>query len=315
MLFGVVVITFGLMSLVPGDPAVVLLGENATPEAVRDLRRELGLDRPVVVRLVSYVSGVLQGDLGTSIFQRQPVRDLIAARLPATAELAMAALVVATLLGGALGVAAALRRGSAVDTASMIAAQVGVAMPVFWLGILLMAWLSVSWGWFPAVGRGAPLLASALSGDLSRLSDALAHLALPALTLGLHHAAVTSRLVRGSMLETLSENYVLAARARGLASRRVVLGYALRNALVPVVSVLGGRFGTLLGSSVLTETVFGWPGLGQLAVTAISQRDLPLVQGVVIVFALMFLLLNLMVDLMYGALDPRIRIAGGEERA
>ncbi len=292
-LLGVAVVVSALLRLVPGDPAVVFLGENATPQAVAELRRSLGLDVPWPAQLLRYLSGIPTGDLGRSLFQREPVSKLIAERIPATLELALAALVIGVAVGGILGVVSALKKGSLVDLAVMIFAQVGVSVPVFWLGILLTALFAVHWGLFPAVGRGS-----------------LAHLFLPALTLGLGLAAVASRLVRASLIETLHEDYVRGARARGLPDWRVT-AHALRNALLPVMSVLGVRFGALLGGSVLTESVFGWPGLGSLAVTAISQRDFPLVQGIVLVFASMFLLLHLAVDLAYGVLDPRIRVEAG----
>lgn len=314
MLLGVVVVVFALMHLVPGDPATVFLGENATPQAVSQLRHQLGLDRPWPVQLGSYVAGLARGDLGRSIFQRAPVAKIIAARLPATVELALASLLIATLLGTSLGVLAASKRGSLADLGIMLFAQLGVSVPVFWLAILLTALFAVRLDWFPSVGRGEPLLSAiglAATGRPQPLFDSLSHLFLPALALGWNTTAVLSRLVRSSLLDTLGEDYVRAARAKGLPERTVVWSYALRNALVPILSVLGVRFGVLLGGAVLTESIFGWPGLGRLAVTAISQRDIPLVQGIVLVFALMFLLLNLTVDLFYGALDPRIRMEAG----
>jgi peptide/nickel transport system permease protein len=292
-LLGVAVVVSALLRLVPGDPAVVFLGENATPENVAELRHALGLDLPWPVQLARYLEGIPAGNLGVSLFQRAPVSELIAERLPATLELALAALLFGVALGGVLGVISALKRGSLADLAVMVFAQLGVSMPVFWLGILLSALFAVHWGLFPAVGRGS-----------------LAHLILPALTLGLGLASIASRLVRASLLDTLHEAYVRGARARGLPPFRVT-AHALRNALLPVVSVLGVRFGTLLGGSVLTESVFGWPGLGTLAVSAISQRDFPLVQGIVLVFATIFLALHLALDLVYGVLDPRIRIEAG----
>jgi peptide/nickel transport system permease protein len=272
---------------------VVFLGENATPSAVAELRQALGLDLPWPLQLARYLSGIPRGDLGVSLFQREPVSELIVGRLGATLELALSALVFGVVAGFFLGIVSALKRGSLADLAVMVFAQLGVSIPVFYLGILLSALFAVRWNWFPAVGRGT-----------------LGHLVLPALTLGLGLAAIASRLVRASLLESLHEVYVRGARARGLPDRKVI-AHALRNALLPVVSVLGVRFGVLLGGSVLTESVFGWPGLGSLAVTAISQRDFPLVQGIVLVFASMFLLLHLAVDLAYGVLDPRIRIEGG----
>ena len=297
-LLGVTLVVAALLRLVPGDPAVVFLGENATPASVAELRHALGLDLPWPAQLARYLGGIARGDLGTSLFQREPVSALIAERLPATLELALAALFIGVGGGLALGVVSALKRGSLLDLAALVFAQLGVSVPVFYLGILLSALFAVHWGIFPAVGRGS-----------------FAHIVLPAVTLGLGLAAVASRLVRASLLDTLQDAYVRSARARGLPGRAVV-AHAFRNALLPVLSVLGVRFGILLGGSVLTENIFGWPGLGSLAVTAISQRDFPLVQGIVLVFASIFLFLHLVVDLAYGVLDPRIRIdAGGASSA
>ncbi len=310
-LLGIVVIVFGLMQIVPGDPAAVLLGEQATPEAIAEVRAALGLDRPLLVQLGSYLGGFFRGDLGDSFFQNEPVTRAIGNRLGATIELAVAALVFAIVVGLVLGVLAAMRQGSIVDVVSMLFAQLGVSMPVFWLGILLTFWFAVELGWLPAIGRGEPIISAigaAFSGRPGVLADSLSHLTLPAIALGLNSAAVISRLVRSSMLETLKEDYIRTAYAKGMPARVVVLSHALRNALLPVVSVIGLRFGVLLGGAVLTEAIFGWPGLGQLAVSAISQRDLPLVQGVVLVFALMFTIVNLVVDLLYGVIDPRIRL-------
>ena len=311
LLFGIVVVVFTLMQIIPGDPAVVLLGQDATPEAVAALRTTLGLDRPLPVQLAFYVANLLQGDLGDSIFRGEPVIVAIGSRLMATVEVAVTALVLAVTIGLALGVLAAVKRGSIVDTASMLLAQIGVSMPVFWLGILLMFWFAVQLNWLPAVGRGEPLLSAAgaaLTGRWGAFVDSARHLALPAITLGVYSAAVMSRVVRASMLETLSQDYVRTARAKGLVAWRVVLAHGLRNALLPVVNIIGLRFGELLGGAVLTESIFGWPGLGQLAVTAISQRDIPLVQGIVLIFAAMFAVVNLTVDLLNAALDPRVRL-------
>jgi peptide/nickel transport system permease protein len=311
MLMGIIVATFGIMMWLPGDAATVLLGQDASAEAVANLRRQLSLDDPWWIRLGRYFGDLLHGDLGTSIFQAQPVAEAIGARLGATLEVAIVALLIALVLGVALGVLAALRKGTIVDTAAMLFAQIGVSMPVFWLGILLMLLFAVRLDWLPAIGRGAPLLSSlgrALTGRPGPLFDSLAHLAMPALTLGLNGAAVVSRLVRAAMLETLGQDYIRTAHAKGLSPWNVVFVHALRNALLPIVSVVGLRFGALLGGAVLTESIFGWPGLGQLAVGAISQRDIPLVQGIVFTFALMFALVNLAVDLMYAVIDPRVRL-------
>lgn len=309
-LVGILVLVFGLMQVVPGDPAAILLGEQATAEAIAEVRHELGLDRPLPVQLGDYIWSSLQGDLGDSFFQNEPVTRAIGARLGATIELAVASLAFAIVLGLFLGVIAAVKQGSIIDVVSMLFAQLGVSMPVFWLGILLTFWFAVELNWLPAIGRGEPIpgaIAAALSGRPGVLLNSLSHLVLPAVALGLNSAAVISRLVRSSMLETLNEDYIRTAYAKGLPPSAVVVSHALRNALLPVISVIGLRFGVLLGGAVLTEAIFGWPGLGQLAVSAISQRDIPLVQGVVLVFALMFTIVNLVVDLLYGVIDPRIR--------
>jgi len=313
LLLGIVVVVFGLLQIIPGDPAVVLLGQDATPEAVAELRTTLGLDRPLPVQLGHYILNLARGDLGESIFRGESVAAAIASRLPATIEVAVAALCFAVLLGLLLGVISAAKRGSVFDTASMLFAQLGVSMPVFWLGILLMLWFAVSLNWLPAVGRGEPILSAtgaALFGRPGPLIDSLRHMALPALVLGLNSAAVMSRVIRASMLETLNKAYVRTAKAKGVRHWRVVVCHALRNALLPVVNIIGLRFGALLGGAVLTESIFGWPGLGQLVVTAISQRDFPLVQGVILIFALLFALVNLGVDLLNAALDPRVRVEG-----
>ena len=311
MLIGIVAVTFGIMQLLPGDPAAVLLGEDASEEAVREMRRALGLDRPWWIRLAAYYADLFRGEMGDSYFQNQPVMDAIAQRLVPTLEVAFVALLVSIILGVALGIAAAVRRGSLVDAACMLFAQLGVSMPVFWFGILLMYLFAIRFDLLPSIGRGPPLLfaaGQALAGRPAALGESLMHIAMPALTLGLTNAAVISRLVRSSMLETLGQDFVRTANAKGLRPLRVVFVHALRNALLPVVSVIGLRFGALLGGAVLTESIFGWPGLGQLAVSAISQRDIPLVQGIVLTFALAFAIVNLVVDLLYAAIDPRIRL-------
>ncbi|MCY3873954.1 MAG: ABC transporter permease [Rhodobacteraceae bacterium] len=311
MLIGIVAVTFGIMQLLPGDPAAVLLGEDASDEAVREMRRALGLDRPWWIRLAAYYADLFRGEMGDSYFQNQPVVNAIAQRLVPTLEVAFVALLVSIILGVALGIAAAVRRGSLVDAACMLFAQLGVSMPVFWFGILLMYLFAIRFDLLPSIGRGPPLLfaaGQALAGRPAALGESLMHIAMPALTLGLTNAAVISRLVRSSMLETLGQDFVRTANAKGLRPARVVFVHALRNALLPVVSVIGLRFGALLGGAVLTESIFGWPGLGQLAVSAISQRDIPLVQGIVLTFALAFAIVNLVVDLLYAVIDPRIRL-------
>jgi ABC-type dipeptide/oligopeptide/nickel transport system permease component len=312
MAIGMVIVTFGLLLLIPGDPAAVLLGQDATPEAIVNLRNSLGLNDPWYVRLWDYFAALLHGDMGRSIFQNQPVSEIILGRLGPTIELAVVSLLLAAIIGLALGVYAAIRQGSLVDTVTMLFAQIGVSMPVYWLGLLLMLLFAVKLGWLPAIGRGAPLheaLLAAFSGRPQVLWDSISHIALPALALAANSAAIISRLVRASMLEVLREDFVRTAYAKGLRRHRVVIRHALRNALLPVLSVIGLRFGALLGGAVLTESIFAWPGLGQLTIAAISQRDLPLIQGIVLTFAIIFALVNLVVDLLYAAVDPRIRLS------
>jgi peptide/nickel transport system permease protein len=311
MAAGTVAVTFALLLLIPGDPASVLLGQEAAPDAIASLRASLRLDQPWHIRLLDYYASLLGGDMGRSIFQHAPVAEIIAGRLGATIELAVIALVVATLAGLALGVTAAVRQGGWIDTATMLLAQLGVSMPIYWLGLLLMLAFAVKLGWLPAVGRGEPVLpaiGAVLLGRPAALADALSHIILPALALAANSAAVISRLVRASMIEVLREDFVRTAYAKGLRRPRVIWRHALGNALLPVLSVIGLRFGALLGGAVLTETIFAWPGLGQLTVAAVAQRDLPLIQGIALAFALTFAIVNLVVDLVYAAVDPRVRL-------
>ncbi len=310
MMLGIVAVTFGIMQLLPGDPAAVLLGDDASSDAVAEMRRALGLDRPWWVRLGAYYVDLFRGEMGSSYFQNQPVIDAIGQRIGPTLEVALVALLISIVLGVTLGVIAAIQRGTVVDAACMLFAQLGVSMPVFWFGILLMYLFALRLDILPSIGRGPPLVDAfwaLLAGRPGPLMEAMSHIAMPALTLGLNNAAVISRLVRSSMLETLGQDFIRTAHAKGLRIPRVVFVHSLRNALLPVVSVIGLRFGALLGGAVLTESIFGWPGLGQLAVSAISQRDVPLVQGIVLTFAVAYALVNLIVDLLYAVIDPRIR--------
>jgi len=311
ILVGISFLTFSLMLLIPGDPAAVLLGQEATEEAIAQFRTNFGLDKPWYARYFNYMSNLLQGDLGDSIFQNQPVIVSLQQRLGATLELAFAAQFLAVFMGLTLGVLAAIKRGTLIDTFSMLFAQLGISMPVYWLGILLMFFFAVHLGWLPAIGRGQPLIPSilqALKGAFGPLQDSLAHLLMPALALGFNSAAIISRLARASMLDNLNEDFVRTAYSKGLRRHYVIIIHVLHNALLPIISIIGLRFGTLIGGAVLTETIFGWPGLGQLTVGAIAQRDIPLVQGAVLVFALFFALINLIVDILYAVIDPRVRL-------
>jgi peptide/nickel transport system permease protein/oligopeptide transport system permease protein len=289
-LLGVVVLVFLMVRLAPGDPAVLLAGEFATPETLEAIRARYGLDRSLPEQFLIYLEALLRGDLGESARSRRPVLEELKTYFPNTLELASAAILVAVLTGIPLGVLAALRPGSGLDLSVMVLALLGVSMPVFWFGLLAILIFSVGLGWFPVAGKGT-----------------LAHLVLPAITLGINATALLARMTRGTLLEVLSQDYIRTARAKGLAERVVIFKHALRNALIPVVTVVGLEFGTLLSGAVITETIFAWPGLGQLLVGSILARDYPVVQGAVLLVAISFVLINLLVDLLYAAIDPRVR--------
>jgi peptide/nickel transport system permease protein len=300
VLMGVSVIVFLVLHLAPGDPAEIMLGSQATQDDRMRLRAELGLDDPLHVQYGRWLGHVVRGDLGRSLWMRRPVLGEVLVRLKATLILTGTALVLSSIGGVALGVVSATRPNSWLDRTSAVASLFGASMPVFWLGIVLMVIFSLSLGWLPASGMYAPYGGGDL-GDLAR------HLVLPALTLAAASVTIVARLTRSAMLEVLGQDYVRTARAKGLAERRVVVRHALKNALVPIVTVIGVQAGYLLGGAVLTETVFAWPGVGTLMVQGILARDIPLVQGCVLVVALTFVLVNLSVDLLYAWLDPRIR--------
>ena len=288
-LLGVVTLVFAFLHLVPGDPVEIMLGESAAPADVAALRHELGLDRPLPAQYVGFLVRVARGDLGESLVFHEPVARVIGERYPATLALAGAALVLALATSLPLGVAAALRPGSAVDRLARFASLAGVCLPGFWLGPLLILVFAIHLRWLPVSGRGG-----------------LAHLVLPAVTLGLGMAGILVRLTRASMLGALREDYVRTARAKGAPAWRVVGVHALRNALIPVTTVAGLQTGALLGGAVITETVFAWPGLGRLVVQAIGARDYPLVQGCVLAIGLTYVLVNTLTDLLHGVIDPRL---------
>jgi peptide/nickel transport system permease protein len=286
---GVVTLAFAALRL-SGDPAATMLPGDASVEELVALRHQLGLDRPLWLQYVQFLGGALTGDFGTSFRHQQPALPLVLERLPATLELAGAALALAVALALPLGILAAVYRGRLLDVLAMAFAVVGQATPYFWMGIMLILVVSVELGWLPTSGRGG-----------------VERLILPAVTLGTHFAASLARLTRTSMLEVLGQQFVTTARAKGLSEWSVVLGHALKNAAVPVVTLIGLQFGTLLGGAVVTETIFAWPGVGRLAVQSVFVRDYPVVQAGVFVLALTFVAINLLVDLLYGVLDPRIR--------
>jgi ABC-type dipeptide/oligopeptide/nickel transport system permease component len=290
VLLGVATLVFSLIHLIPGDPAQAMLGEAAPQSDVEELRRRLGLDRPLLEQYGAFLSGLVKGDLGTSLRTGMPVTDQIVERMPATFELAAAAMLVAIAFSMPLGIVAAVRRGTVIDHAAMTASLAGVSVPNFWLGPLLAIVFAVELGWLPVSGRGT-----------------WAHLVLPAISLGAALAAILARMTRATLLEELREQYVQAARARGVSRPRAVLRHAFRNSLIPVVTLVGLQFGAVLTGAVITETIFAWPGIGRLLIQSIGFRDYPLVQGCILLIALTYVLVNLLTDVVYGVLDPRIR--------
>jgi peptide/nickel transport system permease protein len=345
VLLGISVLVFSFLRLIPGDPALAMLGERANEENLRRVREEMGLDRPLFLDLqplavarynpavalqagwqpfrsqyLLFMGRVLRGDLGTSVHSRQPVREELFRRLPATIELAFAAMLVAMLVGIPAGINAATHHNSPFDYGSMVVALIGVSMPIFWLGLMLVWAFAVLNHWLPVGGRmdtilaldfktptGFMVLDAILSKRTDLVVDALRHLVLPAVVLGTIPMAIIARMTRAAMLEVLRQDYVRTATAKGLTRRLVVLRHALKNALLPVVTVIGLQVGLLLGGAVLTETIFAWPGVGRWIYDAISARDYAIVQGAILVLALIFVLVNLAVDLSYALLDPRIR--------
>jgi len=290
VLFGVTLLTFSMLHLIPGDPAQILAGPDASSSDIQALRQQMGLDQPLTVQYVDYLKGLAQGDLGRSMSTRRPVLDELMDRFPNTLILAVAGVGVAVLLGIPIGVLAAIRARTMVDHVAMVLALLGISAPAFWLGFILMMVFSVHLGWFPSAGYRS-----------------WGHLVLPALTLGTGAMAIVARMTRSSLLEVLNQDYVRTARAKGLHEVLVIAKHALRNALIPTTTVVGLSFGSLLGGAVLTEMVFAWPGLGRLIVYSIGIRDLPVIQGAVLLLALTFVLVNLGVDLLYGLIDPRVR--------
>ena len=311
VLLGISILVFFLLHLIPGDPALTLLGQDATKEDLERLRNVLGLNEPLYIQLMVFLKNLFQGDLGISIFQDTPVITLISTHLPATLELAVVAMIIALLIAIPLGIISAVKQFSWLDYGSMFFAQIGVSMPVFWMGLLLIIGFSVNLNILPSFGRGAPLIDAFVqtiqTGNLFYLVDSLQHIILPAFTLGVMSAALITRMVRSAMLEVLKEDYIRTAEAKGVRGIFVIMKHAFRNALIPVVTIVGLQFGNLLGGAIVTETVFAWPGIGRLVITAISQRDFPVVQGCVLMIALIFALINLIVDILYAIINPKIQ--------
>jgi glutathione transport system permease protein len=294
---GTSLLVFLILHLVPGDPATVIAGPTAPADVIANIRTQLGLDQPLLVQYWRYLSSALHGDLGRSILSRRQVSDEVAGAFLNTLELVIAARVWSLLIGIPIGVLAAARRRSIFDKLSMVTALLGLSLPIFWIGLMAMWLFAVKLGWLPISGRGGPMWTAA----------GLQHLVLPALTLGGVQVPALARLTRSSLLEALNQDYVRTARAKGLAERLVVAKHALKNAMLPVVTVVGLQFAGLLGGAVVTETIFSWPGLGRLAVTAILTRDFPIVQGTILVSAVTFVTINVLTDFLYAVLDPRIK--------
>ncbi len=301
ILLGISLLTFSLMHLIPGDPAEILMRQQGiipTQENIEKFREQMGLTEPLPIQYFNWLSCLLHGDLGSSlsVSYGKPVLSEILLRFPRTLELAAFSLLISLLISIPLGIIAAIKQNSAIDHLTLVGASLGIAMPSFWLGLLLILLFSVYLGWLPVCGYGS-----------------LKHIILPAITLGIGMAALTTRLMRASMLEVLGENYIITARGKGLRERNVIMKHALRNALIPVVTVAGLQFGWLIEGAVFVEMIFTWPGIGKLLVDSIFARDIPMVQGCVLFIAFVFVLVNLAVDISYGMLDPRIRYEGQQK--
>ncbi len=318
VIFGVSVIVFGLIRFIPGDPAVTILGERATAESIAALRERLGLERPLVEQYVIWVGNMVRGDFGRTIRGNLVLSNEIASRFPATIELSLVSLFLATILGVPIGILSAVKRNSWFDTSSMFLALLGVSIPIFVLGLLLIFFFGVYLGWLPFVGRiassvalerttGLFLIDSVISGNFVAFQNVLSHLVLPSITLMTIPLAIIARITRSSMLEVLNQDYIRTARSKGLAERFVINKHALRNALLPIITVIGLQLGTLLSGAVLTETIYSWPGIGKWLYDAILGRDYPIIQTVTLMIACIYVFANLSVDLLYSIIDPRVR--------
>lgn len=319
-LLGVSVLVFSMVHLAPGDPALVMLGEHASKEAVDALNEQMGLNKPLLEQYYIFISQVVQGNFGISTTSGEPVMDEFLERFPATVELSLVALSFATIAGLFAGIISAVKRYSIFDYASMTTALAGVSMPVFWLGLMLIYFFSVELGWLPVSGRlgyefdidhatGFYLIDSILMNDYEAFWDALKHLILPAVALGTIPMAIIARMTRASMIEVMKEDYVRTAKAKGCSKMQVILIHALKNALMPVITVIGLMLGTLFAGAILTETTFSWPGIGKWLINAVNQRDFPIIQSTTLIIAMIFVSVNLIVDLLYAVINPKIRLS------
>jgi peptide/nickel transport system permease protein len=300
VLIGVLIVVFALVHLVPGDPVRIALGTRYTPEAYAALRSASGLDRPIVEQFVGYIASAARGDLGVSFRNGDPVAGILAERLPATVSLAVVGILIALLIALPAGIWSALREGRASDAIVRVTSQFGVSVPDFWMGILLIALFSTTLGWFPTSGY-RPLFGDPVGW--------LSHIVLPGLTVGLVAGAIMTRYVRSAVLDVAAMGYVRTARSKGLSPTVVTFRHTVRNAMVPILTITGIQLATILGGVIVVEVVFAWPGLGRLVYNAVSTRDYPVIQGAVLLIAALFLLINLVVDLLYAVVDPRIRLS------
>jgi peptide/nickel transport system permease protein len=318
VLLGVSIVVFFMVRAIPGDPAQLLLGQQATEAQVAQVRENMGLDKPIFVQYGLFLAEAVRGDLGDSIVTGRPVTTELAERFPATLELTAFAMLVAVLVGVPVGVISAVKQYSLLDKVTSVLALTGISMPIFWLAMLLIVIFFVNLGWLPFPGRlstevtipaitGLVLVDSLLALNFGAFWDGLLHLIMPAIALGTIPMAVVTRMTRSSMLEVMNEDYVRTARAKGVIPWRVVSKHALRNAMLPTVTVIGLQVGLLMGGAVITETIFSWPGVGQIAYESIFRRDYAMIQGVVLYGATLFVLVNLLVDILYAVLDPRVR--------
>lgn len=323
VLIGVSIIVFLIMRVFSPDPAPIVLGQHATQATAEAWRQANGLNDPLYLQYFHFIKGALTGDLGSSFYTKTPVIKEVLSRFPATVELAVVAIILASIFGILIGVVSAVKKNSIFDNAGMLLALIGVSMPIFWLGILLIILFSGTLHWLPSSGRIDPLLQpdgitgfylidSLITGNMDAFIDALRHLVLPASALAMYSMAIITRMTRSSMLETLQQDYIRTARAKGISEGKVIRKHALRNGLIPIVTVIGLQLGSLLGGAVLTETVFSWPGIGAYTVACILKSDFPVVQGVVLLIAFVFVLVNLTVDVIYAFLDPRIKYSTKE---
>jgi len=319
-LLGVSILAFSMVHLAPGDPALLILGEHASKETLDILREQMGLNKPLIEQYFIFLINVIQGDLGISTVSHEPVLEIFLDLFPATVELTLVAMVFATFIGLFAGIISAVKRYSIFDYATMSSALAGISMPVFWLGLMLIYLFSIKLGWLPVSGRlgyefdidritGFFLIDSLLMGDYEAFIDTLRHLILPAVALGTIPMAIIARMTRASMIEVMKEEYIRTAHAKGCSKMQVIMVHALKNALLPILTVTGLMLASLFGGAVLTETTFSWPGIGKWLVNAVNQRDFPVIQSATLIIAFIFIIMNLIVDVLYAFVNPRIRLS------